>query len=90
MDAVTDSVIAARLRAIRRDLHGEHGAQFMADDLGIPLQTWVNFEKGVVIPGRILLEVVVRAHVNPRWLLTGEGTKYDPVMTSALQNAKAR
>jgi hypothetical protein len=90
METLTDSVLAARLREVRRDLHGEHGAQFLADDLGLPVKTWLNFEKGVVIPGRILLEVVVRTRVNPQWLLTGDGMKYDPMMTNALENVNVR
>jgi hypothetical protein len=90
VQTLTDGVLAARLRGIRHDLHGDWGAQFMADDLGVPLQTWLNFEGGVVIPGRILLEFIVGSHVNPRWLLTGEGAKYDPLMQNALENASTR
>ena len=30
--------LAKRLRDIREDLYGEHGSQFMADALGVPLQ----------------------------------------------------
>jgi hypothetical protein len=69
--------IAARLRDVREDMYGEHGAQFMADALGIPLRTWMNYEAGVVMPAKIVLQVIDTIHVNPSWLLTGRGEKYD-------------
>ena len=51
-------------------------AQFMADSLGIPLKTWLHYESGVVMPGRIVLKLIVETSVNPRWLLSGEGPKF--------------
>jgi len=59
------------------DLYGEHGAQFFADALQIPLRTWVNYESGVLVPADIVLRVIAVAQVNPYWLLTGQGEKYD-------------
>jgi hypothetical protein len=69
--------LAPRLREIREDLYGEHGGQFLADALEIPLQTWLNYESGVVMPADIVLQLLVMACVNPNWLLTGQGEKYD-------------
>jgi hypothetical protein len=69
--------LAERLREIREDLYGEHGAQFLADGLEVPLQTWMNYESGVMPPALVLLQLIVTAHVNPDWLLTGQGDKYD-------------
>ena len=50
--------------------------QFMADGLGIPLKTWLNYESGVVMPGRLVLKLIVETHVSPRWLLEGQGDRY--------------
>lgn len=68
--------LATRLRELRIDLYGDHGAQFMADALGIPLKTWLNYESGVVMPGKIVLKLIVEARVNPQWLLNGRGSLY--------------
>ena len=68
--------LAERLREIREDFYGEHGAQFLADALEIPLRTWLNYESGVVMPAALVLKLLVLARVHPRWLLRGEGEKY--------------
>jgi hypothetical protein len=68
--------LAERLRAVREDFYGEHGAQFLADDLGLPLKTWVNYERRVAVPGVTLLKFIVLTGANPHWLLTGRGRKY--------------
>jgi hypothetical protein len=73
----TNRDIAARLRDVREDMYGEHGAQFMADALGIAVRTWTNYEAGVVMPAKIVLQVIDTMQVNPSWLLTGRGEKYD-------------
>ena len=69
--------LAARLREIREDLYGEDGGQFLADALEIRLQTWLNYESGVVAPAYVVLQLLVMARINPDWLLTGQGAKYD-------------
>jgi hypothetical protein len=58
-------------------MYGEHGSQFMADALGIELGTRMNYEAAVVIPARIILQLIDAMHVRPRWLLTGEGEMYN-------------
>ena len=70
------SELAARLREIREDLYGEHGAQFMADRLRVPLKSWLHYESGVVMPGRTVLKLIVETNVSPRWLLEGLGPRY--------------
>jgi hypothetical protein len=69
--------LAERLREVREDLYGEHGGQFLADAMGISRRTWLNYESGVVVPARVVLQLIVTARVNPLWLLTGQGEKYD-------------
>jgi hypothetical protein len=68
--------LAERLHEIREDFYGEHGAQFLADDLGLPLRTWANYERGTVVSGLVVLKLIDLTGVNPRWLLTGKGRKY--------------
>ena len=69
--------LAARLREIREDLYGEHGAQFLADALEIRVGTWLNYESGVTMPAHVVLKLIDIARVNPHWLLTGQGDPHD-------------
>ena len=69
--------LAERLREIREDMYGEHGGQFFADGLEIPLSTWLNYEAGVTTPAEVILKLIAMARVSPNWLLTGQGEKYD-------------
>ena len=69
--------LAKRLREVREGLYGEHGAQFLADALGGPLETWSNYESGIVVPAYIVLQLIVMARINPVWLLTGQGEMHD-------------
>ena len=75
MERLRRSELAVRLRELRYDWSGEHGAQFFADDIGVPLRTWINYESGIVPPGDVMLRLIVNTRVNPRWLLTGQGAK---------------
>lgn len=68
--------LAHRVREVREDLYGEHGAQFLADALGLPLRTWANYEQGVIIPAEFILKLIDMTRVSPQWLLTGRGPKY--------------
>jgi DNA-binding transcriptional regulator YiaG len=77
LKATNNQDLAARIREVREDMYGEHGAQFMADALGIALRTWTNYESGVVMPAKIVLKLIDTMQVNPSWLLTGRGEKYD-------------
>jgi hypothetical protein len=69
--------LADRIREVREDLYGEYGAQFLADALDLPLRTWANYERGVVIPAEVILKLIETTRVSPCWLLTGRGPKYD-------------
>ena len=77
MNHLRHTGIAERLRDVRICWYGEHGAQFFADAIGIPLRTWLNYESGITVPGDIMLGVVVMTRVNPEWLLSGRGEKFD-------------
>jgi hypothetical protein len=68
--------LADRLREIREDVYGEYGGQVLADALKIPPQTWLGYESGVVVPVKIVLQLMVMARVDHHWLLTGQGQKY--------------
>ena len=69
--------LAQRVREVREDMYGEYGAQFLADALDLPLRTWANYERGVVIPAVVILKLIEVTRVNPCWLLTGRGPKYE-------------
>ena len=67
-----DALLAARVGAIRREMFGDD-VEALARVMGIPARTWENYERGVTIPGRVLLHFLVYAGLEPHWLLTGEG-----------------
>jgi hypothetical protein len=77
LESTSNQDLAARLSEVREDMYGEHGAQFMADALGIALGTWTNYESGIVMPAKTVLRLVDAMKVNPSWLLTGRGEKYN-------------
>ena len=70
--------LASRLREVRLDLYGEHGAPLLAKALRIPTRTLAHYESGITIPGSVLLRFVAATCVESYWLLTGEGRKYRP------------
>ena len=69
-------VLARRVREIRREIYGEFGAPMLAEELGLPARTWVNYESGVIIPATVILHFVQVTAANPGWLLTGRGERY--------------
>jgi hypothetical protein len=70
--------LASRLREVRIEMYGEHGAPLLAKALRIPTRTWVNYESGDRISGPILLRFFAVTGVGASWLLSGEGRKYRP------------
>jgi hypothetical protein len=70
--------LASRLREVRIELYGEHGAPLLAKALEIPIRTWARYESGITIPGLVLLRFVAATGVESYWLLSGEGRKYRP------------
>jgi hypothetical protein len=73
-----DDPLASRLGEVRRELFGDgaDGVTALARALGIPARTWENYERGVTIPGRVLLLFLEHTGAEPHWLLTGEGPRY--------------
>lgn len=68
--------IADRIREIREEVFGEHGGPELARRLGIPGRTLYNYETGATIPAEILLKLADLTGVELRWLMTGEGPRY--------------
>jgi hypothetical protein len=66
--------LAKRIREVREERFGED-IDALADQLEIPVGTWMNYEDGVVIPAEILLGFIEITRVHPHWLLTGKGDK---------------
>jgi hypothetical protein len=67
--------LARRLHEVRLTKYGEDGGPLVAEDLGLPAQTWAHYEAGVAIPGFVLLGFIEVTGVAPHWLLTGEGQR---------------
>jgi len=70
--------LSARLREIREELFGPHGAPDLARRLNLPARVWYNYETGVTVPAEVLLGFIDQTGADPRWLLTGDGPKYRP------------
>jgi hypothetical protein len=74
--------LAGRVREIRREVFGRDGVPSLAQALGIPHQTWMNYESGVMIPAQIILRFIEASGADAHWLLTGEGDRYRRTGTS--------
>ena len=70
------TAIARRLVEIRREKYGDAEMPILAATLRVPVQTWLNDEAGVKLPGETLLRFIDVSGVDPHWLLTGAGAKY--------------
>jgi hypothetical protein len=68
--------LAHRIHDVRVELYGEHGGPLIAEALGIPFRTWLNYEQGCTIPAPSMLRFIELTKANPHWLLTGSGEKY--------------
>ena len=44
--------LAYRVRTVREELYGEHGGPLLAQEIGVPFRTWMNYEDGCTIPGK--------------------------------------
>ncbi len=66
--------LAQRLKEVRVRFFGEQGTAELAKRLGIPPETWTNYERGVTMPAEILLAVLELTSVDPRWLSSGDGS----------------
>ena len=64
---------AARVREVRAEFFGDNGIDALATAVGVPANTWRNYERGVTMPAYVLLEFLALTGANPNWLLTGEG-----------------
>ena len=63
--------LAGRVREIRRQVFGEQGGPRLAEALGLPDGTWMNYEAGVTIPALVMLRFIEVCGASPHWLLTG-------------------
>jgi hypothetical protein len=72
----TRSAIAERLVALRSELFGDRGRSEMAMWLGVPARSWYSYERGVVIPGQLVLKILVATSVEAGWLLHGKEPKF--------------
>ena len=68
--------IARRLVEVRETLFGTDGGPQVARLLDLPARTWANYERGVTMPGEILLGFVVATGVDPDWLMEGKGPMF--------------
>ncbi len=65
----TKATLAARLQQLRLEHYGIHGAPELAEQLGLPTRTWLNYEQGVTVPATVVLTLIGLTDIEPRWLL---------------------
>ena len=75
-DEIKDG-LSRRIREIRLELYGENGGPLLAAAIGTPFRTWMSYELGASMPAQSLLRFIEVTRTEPRWLLTGEGRKFD-------------
>ena len=68
--------LSQRVRTIREELFGENGGPLLAEEIGVPFRTWMNYEDGCTIPAHAILRFIEVTNADPHWLLTGEGRPY--------------
>jgi len=73
---MAQGTLSRRIRAIREERYGEAGQVVIADELGLPEQTWRHYESGVIVPAHVILRFIEVTDAHPHWLLTGQGEKY--------------
>lgn len=73
-----EASVAARLQSIRRELFGDHGGTELARRVGVPWRAWASYERGVTVPGEVILSFLEVTGAEPTWLLRGEGPMYGP------------
>ena len=79
-----NSDLSERIRLVRIDLFGEHGGRLLAGLLRVPQRDLTRMEAGGPIPGLLILRLIEVTGVNPNWLLSGEGDRYDRPASSNL------
>ena len=75
-NVVRRQAIADRIREVREEVFGGHGGPTVARRLNLPVRTWYNYETGVSVPAEVLHDFAELTGANLRWLLTGEGPRY--------------
>ena len=81
------TVLASRVREIRLEKFGEHGAVNLSGQCTSPPRTWEHFENGVMIPASILLQFIEITGVEPHWLMTGTGDRYRTPLANSIHRA---
>ncbi len=70
------SELGTRLRTIRQDVYGQHGAPMLAAALGLTSRAWLQAEMQGDLASDVLLRFLVLTGAHPHWLLTGVGPVY--------------
>jgi hypothetical protein len=68
----SNRALVGRVRIVREHLYGDDAAA-LAAALGLPTETWLNYERGVTMPAVVLLKFIELTGAATHWLLTGEG-----------------
>jgi hypothetical protein len=79
--------IAKRLRELRVRHFGENGIGVCARRVGVPYRSWYNYERGIAVPGEVILRFIDATGVEPIWLLHGQGPMYQPGAEGTHQQA---
>lgn len=69
--------VSRRVREIRLELYGEHGGPLLSAAINVPYRNWARYESGATMPGPAVLRFLEVTGVNPNWLLTGRGPRFN-------------
>jgi helix-turn-helix protein len=81
--------LGMRLRQTREELCGSDAAGW-ARRLGVPAETWSNYEAGCSVPAEVLLAFLELSGVEPTWLQHGSGPKFRPGVCASWSTRNAR
>jgi transcriptional regulator with XRE-family HTH domain len=70
--------LAQRVYEVRLERYGKDGVPELAEAVGVPPRTWLNYEAGVTIPAPVILRFILATGASPGWLLGGRCETYAP------------
>jgi len=82
MAGSSNTEICRRIAQLRLEVAGPRGKSSFAKQLGLSPSTYDYYEATRVPPAEVLVRIAELAHVDLRWLLTGQTAEAEPVPTN--------
>jgi len=78
-----EKALAKRIRELRRRHFGARGKGEFARQLGLPVEEYERFERGMVPPGELMVRMCESTGEDLQWLLTGVAARGTVVISGA-------